>query len=175
MVLFLFTETMFFAGLVSAFLVLRGQALVWPPPGQPRLPVGATGVGTLALLASGVATAWALRAVARRPGRVPLWIGWSVGLGFLFLTVQGFEWVRLLGFGLTASSGVYGATFYAIIAIHASHAVAALVYLVVVWRRTARVLPTPERDGGVRLAAMFWLFVVAVWPLLYALLYEPWR
>jgi len=52
---------------------------------------------------------------------------------------------------------------------------AALIVLLVVWRRTSRILATPERDAGVPLAAMFWLFVVAVWPLIYALIYEPWR
>ena len=175
MTLFLFTETMFFAGLVSAFIVLRGQAPVWPPPGQPRIPVAATGANTLVLLASGFATIAALRAVGRDPVWVPRWIAWSVGLGSLFLAVQGFEWARLLRFGLTTHSGVYGATFYAIIGIHAAHVAAALAFLLVVWRRTSRIGATPENDGGVRLATMFWLFVVGVWPLLYALLYEPWR
>jgi len=37
---------------------------------------------------------------------VPRWIAWSAGLGFLFLAVQGFEWMRLLRFGLTTHSGV---------------------------------------------------------------------
>ncbi len=175
MALFLFTETMFFAGLISAFIVLRGQAPVWPPPGQPRLPVAATGANTLVLLASGFAVVAALRAVERQAARVPQWIAWSVGLGCLFLAVQGFEWARLLRFGLTTHSGVYGATFYAVIGIHATHVVAALIFLLVVWRRTSRVGATLESDGGVLLATMFWLFVVGVWPLLYALLYEPWR
>src|SRR5205823_5583513 len=50
-------EVMFFGGLVSAFLVLRVTAAQWPPPLQPRLPVGVTGVNTLVLLASSVAIA----------------------------------------------------------------------------------------------------------------------
>src|SRR5262249_10662573 len=37
-------ELMFFGGLVVAFFVLRIGAPVWPPPDQPRLPVGVTGV-----------------------------------------------------------------------------------------------------------------------------------
>lgn len=175
MVLFLFTETMFFAGLISAFIVLRGEAAVWPPPGQPRLPVATTGATTLALLASGFTTIAAWRSVQQQAARVPRWIALSSGLGLLFLAVQGFEWARLLQFGLTTHSGMYGATFYAIIGIHATHVVAALIYLLVVLRRTSRATATPECDCGVPLAAMFWLFVVAVWPILYALLYEPWR
>ena len=39
MLLLLFTETMFFAGLISAYVVDRSGFNVWPPPAQPRLPV----------------------------------------------------------------------------------------------------------------------------------------
>src|SRR5262245_3877022 len=58
-------EVMFFGGLVSAFLVLRVTAAQWPPPLQPRLPVGVTGVNTLVLLASSIAMVSASRALAR--------------------------------------------------------------------------------------------------------------
>src|SRR5262249_57871398 len=48
-------EIMFFGGLISAFLVLRVSSALWPPPLQPRLPVGVTGVNPLLLLASSIA------------------------------------------------------------------------------------------------------------------------
>ena len=64
MALFIATEVMFFAGLVSAFLVLRAEALVWPPPGQPRLPLGVTGLNTVLLVASGWTVQRALAATA---------------------------------------------------------------------------------------------------------------
>ena len=40
-------EAMFFAGLIGAFLVFRFGSTVWPPPFQPRLPIGVTGINTL--------------------------------------------------------------------------------------------------------------------------------
>src|ERR687892_844685 len=55
-------EVMFFAGLIGAFLVFRLSAAVWPPPFQPRLPVGVTGVNTAILLTSAVTMRWSLRA-----------------------------------------------------------------------------------------------------------------
>ena len=39
-VMFLGAEAMFFAGLIGAFLVFRVGSVVWPPPFQPRLPLG---------------------------------------------------------------------------------------------------------------------------------------
>src|SRR4029450_3339315 len=54
MLIFVGTEVMLFAGMISAFLILRATAAgAWPPPGQPRLPLEETAINTLALLASG--------------------------------------------------------------------------------------------------------------------------
>ena len=54
MLIFVFTEIMFFTGLVSAFLITRASIGPggWPPPNQPRLPVATTAVNTVALLLS---------------------------------------------------------------------------------------------------------------------------
>src|SRR5439155_726747 len=58
-------EVMLFAGLVSAFWVLRVSAPAWPPPLQPRLPVGVTGANTVVLLGSSVVIRMASRALER--------------------------------------------------------------------------------------------------------------
>ena len=62
-VMFLGAEAMFFAGLIGAFIVFRIGSSIWPPPFQPRLPVGITGVNTIVLLASAVTMHMALRSV----------------------------------------------------------------------------------------------------------------
>ena len=83
-------EVMFFGGLVSAFLVLRVTAAVWPPPLQPRLPVGVTAVNTLVLFASSVAMAAARQALRRDDARALVRrLGLAAGLGGAFLLVQG--------------------------------------------------------------------------------------
>jgi heme/copper-type cytochrome/quinol oxidase subunit 3 len=64
-VMLLGAETMFFAGLIGAFLVFRIGSTVWPPPFQPRLPTGVTGVNTLILLVSALTMGLALRAGRR--------------------------------------------------------------------------------------------------------------
>ena len=56
MLIFIFTEVMFFSGLISAHAIVKSQqaGLMWPPYGQPRLPVEETALNSLALLVSGV-------------------------------------------------------------------------------------------------------------------------
>ena len=164
-------EVMFFGALVSAFLVLRLSAAVWPPPFQPRLPVEVTAVNTLVLIASSLAMVWATRALrARDRAALVRWLAAAAVLGTTFLTVQGYEWVRLVSFGLTVSSGAYGTTFYGVIGTHALHVLAALVWLVVTTVLVAQGL-TARRVSLVRACAMYWHFVVGLWPLLYVAVY----
>ncbi|HSF01356.1 MAG TPA: cytochrome c oxidase subunit 3 [Solirubrobacterales bacterium] len=170
MALFIATEVMFFAGLVSAFLVLRAEALVWPPTGQPRLPLGVTGLNTVLLVASGWTVQRGLAALraGARPGP---WLEATALLGALFLGIQGAEWVRLVGFGLTTTSSLYGGIFYTLVGAHALHVLAALVALLVVTARARRGRYRADAPEGLELCRMYWLFVVAVWPVLYVLVY----
>jgi len=164
--IFIVTEVMFFAGLISAFALVKAGAPggIWPPPGQPRLPIESTALNTVALMLSGVALYYAARrfktdpALARRPYQV------AMGLGLFFVVFQGMEWAALLSEGLTMTSSTYGAFFYLVVGSHALHAVCGLVALVVVYRWLA----TGQLVAATMTAMlMFWSFVVALWPVLY--------
>jgi heme/copper-type cytochrome/quinol oxidase subunit 3 len=127
-------------------------------------------VNTCGLLLSGWTMTRALGAL-RHDGRASGWIDVTALLGLLFLGVQGSEWARLIAYGLTTSSSLYGASFYALVGIHALHVVTALVALLVVRWRERRRHYDRLRHEGVVLCTMYWLFVVAVWPLLFVLVY----
>ena len=167
--IFIFTESMLFAGLISAHTITKASSAVgWPPPGQPRLPVGNTAVNTAALLLSGAVVFYAQRRVRRdREGAfMPLVIG--IALGAFFVGFQGVEWVRLIGEGLTLTSSTHGAFFYLIVGIHALHALAALAALGWVTARLRRSVLSPSALGA---AALFWYFVVGIWPIIYLRVY----
>lgn len=168
--LFLGSEAVLFATLVTAYLALRTQAAAWPPPGQPRLPIAVTGLNTLVLLGSGF-TVWRALRAARSGDRAGCrrWLALTLGLGATFLLVQGSEWLRLIGFGLRVSSGTYGGMFYSLIGVHALHvAVAVVVLAAVLWRDHGRCVDR-VRLVDVAVGHLYWSFVVAVWPPLYAL------
>jgi cytochrome c oxidase subunit III len=172
MLFLLAAETMFFAGLISAFFVLRLAAPVWPPPLQPRLPVLVTGLNTLVLLASSVAMVAALGAARRADTRALMErLAAAAGLGALFLAVQGYEWARLIHYGLTVTSGAYGATFYTLIGVHAAHVLGALVWLAVTLVMATRGRFADGRLTRLRACATYWHFVVGLWPILYLTVY----
>lgn len=165
------TETMFFAGLLSALWILRAGAAAWPPPGQPRLPLVVTGVNTLLLLLSGYCMQRAIRAARAHSPSARRWLAATAALGASFLVVQGTEWVRLIRFGLTATSGVYGATFYTLIGAHGIHVLAGLLAVVVLLLRTRRTLPGEGHHGAFEACWAYWQFVVTVWPVLFVCVY----
>jgi heme/copper-type cytochrome/quinol oxidase subunit 3 len=165
-------DVMLFAGLLFVFWVLRLSAPVWPPPLQPRLPVGVTAVNTLILLASGMAIGAGVRAARHADGaRLVRWFGAGALLGVLFIAVQGYEWIRLVGFGLTVTSGTYGALFYTVIGAHALHVLVALAWLAatLVLVNRGRIVDGPA--ASLEACALYWRFVVALWPVLYVCIY----
>ena len=165
MLIFVMAEIMFFAGLISAFTIVKSASLdVWPPPGQARLPVEATAFNTLALLLSAVAMFLSNRAFGRDHGRAKRWLLTSMLLGCFFVVFQGFEWASLIGEGLTMTSSTHGAFFYLIVGIHALHAVCALGIIAYVYGRLSR----RDLPGSTYWTAqILWYFVVLVWPVLY--------
>ncbi len=165
MMLFLFTELMLFAGMISAHTIARASAMLgWPPPGQPRLPVEETAINTAALLLSGVLLFVAQRAFAQDRQAAKPWLTASIALGAFFVLFQGVEWVNLIGEGLTLTSSTHGGFFYLIIGTHALHAIAALIVLGMNWRRLQNgILAQSTFYAG----QAFWYFVVGMWPILY--------
>jgi heme/copper-type cytochrome/quinol oxidase subunit 3 len=170
MVIFIFTEVMFFAGFISAHGIVRPQAAgeMGPPSGQPRLPVEETAINTAALLVSGIVLVLAWFAFKRESSSARIPLALSIILGTIFVFFQGMEWVALLGEGLTLWSSSYGGFFYLIVGAHALHAVAALGALVWAWLRLDKGELTGQQLATV---AAFWYFVVLVWPFLYVTVY----
>jgi heme/copper-type cytochrome/quinol oxidase subunit 3 len=166
MLLFVFSEVMLFAGLMSAHAITKASIRggEWPPLGQPRLPVGVTAVNTLLLLSSGVALYLGGRAFLAASPRARAWLSAALALGALFVTIQGVEWVRLVHEGLTLTSSSHGSFFYLIIGLHGLHAIAAIAGLG--WT-LGRLLRGRLAASQLQTAQVFWYFVVGIWPLLY--------
>jgi cytochrome c oxidase subunit III len=169
MLIFITAEIMFFAGMLSAFTIVRASniPMSWPPPGQPMLPAAATALNTGALLLSGVALFFAHRAFQKsKGGVVPLTV--ALALGLTFVGLQGMEWVSLLGQGLTMTSSTLGSFFYLVIGTHAAHAVVAIGLLAwaLVQLRAGKLTP-----NAFYTTQAFWYFVVGMWPVIYARVY----
>ena len=171
MCFFIAAEVMLFASFVSSYMILRAGVPVWPPWGQPRLPVWTTGVNSLMLLGSGVLLHFAKEAFKAESleKSKKLYLA-AVAAGLFFVGYQGYEWSQLIHFGLTMTSSTYGGIFYVTIGLHAAHAVTAILALMWVYTRMNK-LEFSQAKNEFTTVQLFWYFVVAVWPVLYVTIY----
>jgi cytochrome c oxidase subunit 3 len=169
---FLMAGTMFFAGLIAAYLVLRYGGRGFPPPGMPPLPVRLAGFNTLVILLSslvlhrGVRALRTLDAIGLRKG-----LYGAAALGSLFLLLQMAQWRRLLTLGLSFAGTTYGTTFYLITGAHAVHAVSGVAWLLAIAFRQREIWVPEARRRSIESCALFWHFVGAVWTGLFVVLY----
>jgi cytochrome c oxidase subunit 3 len=169
-IIFVVTEIMFFAALMSAHTIARATVMggVWPPAGQPRLPIERTAFNTAILLLSGV-----LLFVSSRRARVGYekarpYLAGAIATGIAFVLLQGVEWVALLREGLTMQSSTHGAFFYLIVGAHALHAVVAIAVLTAIYFPMRRGTLAPSTFAATQ---VFWYFVVLLWPVIYLRVY----
>lgn len=171
MLFLLTTEAMFFGGLISAYIINRAGTAIWPPEGQPRLGIEITAFNTLLLLTSAFTVFLVNKSLdAGNMKKSKKLMIVSIVLGTLFVAIQGSEWVKLLDFGLTTRSGLYGAFFYTIIGSHALHVLAGICLLLYA-RLSLKSKKTVEISATTRACSLYWYFVAGIWPVLYYLVY----
>ncbi len=171
MLLFLIAECMFFAGLVSAYIVLRKGAAQWHPVGLPPLARGLSISNTVILALSGVSTFFAQRAVKRsdRQG-LKQFLAVTLLAGVTFVWIQAYELYRLHEI-VPLSGNIFGSVFYCYVGFHAAHIVVGVAWLLRVFLKASRGAYSREHATGLTLFALYWHFVVIVWIFLFFALY----
>jgi cytochrome c oxidase subunit III len=167
-------ESLFLAAIVGAFIFFKITPGLWPPAGQPRLPVIVTALNTLILILSAVTFQIAfenLNSLDTRKYIVFLnWLEITVPLGLVFLVIQGSEWVRLIHFGIAYGSGIHELIFCSLIGLYGLQTFGGLAALI--WMKYhanhGRYFNRAEDVGDYRI---IWFFIVTLWPVLYFLLY----
>ncbi len=141
------------------------------------LPIEVTAVNTLILLVSAIAIQLVIVSIrkAERQGQAKLWLWITLLLGGLFVAIQGNEWVKLIESGLTAQSSLTGGFFYTIIGAHAFHVIVGLLVLITVIAKLSRGRYNSESFSGLLAVRIYWVFVVGLWPILYILVYDPFK
>jgi cytochrome c oxidase subunit III len=157
---------MLFAGLTSAYIVLRGVAtwqniqlpsLLWP--------------NTLVLLLSSVTIELARRAVRRnRLATMNRWLGASAVLGVLFVVGQLAVWQQLVNAGVYLPSTLQSGFFYILTGLHGLHITGGIVALGIVMSKALKNRLTVFNNQSLRLCATYWHFMDALWIYLFVLL-----
>lgn len=130
-------------------------------------------LNTLILLSSGVTCTWAHHGLlANHRDQLIKGLMATVGLGFLFVTLQAFEYHEAYTeLGLTLGSGIYGSTFFMLTGFHGLHVCIGAIILSVVLFRSWKGHFKPENHFAFEAAAWYWHFVDVVWLGLFIFVY----
>jgi cytochrome c oxidase subunit 3 len=156
---------MLFLSFVSAFVVRRGLGQGWGPMRLPAL----VWVNTAVLGVSSFTLELARR-TSRRGASAAGWMWRTVLLGAMFLTGQLLAWRQLQMEGVTLGATAYGSFFYLLTGAHAVHLAGGLLGLLAAALWPASGLRSFSRAGAIRVSAIYWHFMTAVWAGLLVLL-----
>lgn len=169
--LFLASEVLFFAALISAYVLLRITSPSWPDVSE-LLNVPLVAVNTSILLISSVTMVYAFAAIEDgNQSRQRLFLIATAVLGTIFVSVQALEWSELIAHGETATSSAFGSTFYVLTGFHGLHVVIGILFLVLTIYRASRGRYSQAEHDGVELMGLYWHFVDIVWIFLFTIIY----
>jgi heme/copper-type cytochrome/quinol oxidase subunit 3 len=168
---FIGSECLFFATLISTYMVYKGRSIVGPYP-EEILDIPLTTVSTFVLLMSSLAMVLALDGVQRGSRKLALiWLGAVILLGATFLGFQVYEFNHFVHQGLTIGTNVFGSSFFVLTGFHGAHVAVGIIWMLTLWILAARnKLPT-SGSLKVEIAGLYWHFVDVVWIVIFTLVY----
>jgi len=180
MLLFIFSEVMFFVGFFWSFFWLAFAPsielnLTWPPNDLQELifdPFEIPLLNTIILLTSGAAitvTHYYIKSDEENSlSEAIKYLVITLILAFLFILIQLFEYFSA---PFDISDGAYGSVFYICTGFHGFHVIIGSIFIIVMLLRLMKCHFSRMHHFGFEAASWYWHFVDVVWLFLYILIY----
>jgi cytochrome c oxidase subunit 3/cytochrome o ubiquinol oxidase subunit 3 len=163
-------ESAIFTIFVVAYLYYIGRDTHGPTPKQVlEIPW----FYSICLISSSVFIVLAEHAIEHaRMAAFRLWWTITILLGLTFLYGTATEWYKLIVHDhLTISTNLFGTTYYSLVGLHASHVVIGLLMMLIVLSFALTKHLRPEHAYRVKVLALYWHFVDAVWVVVFTVVY----
>ncbi len=168
---FMASECLFFATLISTYMVYKGAA-VEPPYPDEILNIPLTTISTFVLLMSSLAMVLALEAVAGAKRMLTIaWLSVVIVLGIVFLGFQVYEFTHFVGEGLTIQRNIFGSSFFVLTGFHGAHVTVGVIWLTTLLIMAIRGKLPPAKALNVEIAGLYWHFVDIVWIVIFTFIY----
>lgn len=168
---FIGSECLFFASLISTYMVYKGRSVTGPFPSE-ILDIPLTSISTFVLLMSSLAMVLALDGVQRgSKSKALIWLGAVIILGSTFLGFQVYEFNHFVHEGLTLQTNVFGSSFFVLTGFHGAHVTVGVIWMITLWILAARGKLNPGNALRVEIAGLYWHFVDIVWIVIFTLVY----
>ena len=181
---FIGSECLFFATLISTYVVYKGQSLRGPYPHETWTdPATGTIVGqmfeiplvtfgTAVLLFSSFFVVLSLNGLQR--GKQKQFVGWlaaTVVCGLFFIGMQVYEFTHFVHKGLGFTTNLFGSSFYTLTGFHGTHVTLGVIWLATLLYLGLRGKMGPEKALNLEIAALYWHFVDVVWIVIFPVVY----
>jgi cytochrome c oxidase subunit 3 len=194
--IFLLSDTFVFGCFLLAYMTARmSTPVLWPNPsevfalhiGGQDVPLVLIAIMTFVLISSSGTMAMAVNFAYRRErGRTAALLLLTALLGATFVSMQAFEWTKLISEGVRPWENPWGAvqfgsTFFMITGFHGTHVTLGVIFLLIVARKVWRGDYDDGRRGfftsrrgqyeAVEIIGLYWHFVDLVWVFIFAFFY----
>lgn len=185
--IFLLSDTFIFSCFLVSYMTVRTSTTVaWPNPSEVfaltiaghSIPLILIAIMTFVLITSSGTMALAVNYAYRRDLRkTAVLMVVTALLGACFVSMQAFEWTKLIREGVRPWQNPFGAeqfgsAFFMITGFHGLHVSAGVIYLSVVATRVLRGKYEHSGDYSiVEIAGLYWHFVDLVWVFIFAFFY----
>jgi cytochrome c oxidase subunit III len=163
-------ESSIFLIFVVAYLYYLGRDVQGPTPKEVlEMPY----FGTVCLLSSSGFIVLAERAIEHgRMAAFRLWWAVTILLGTIFLVDTGMEWHKLIVRDhLTIHTNLFGTCFYSLVGLHASHVIVGMLMMLVTLLFAISGHLRTVHSYRVKVLALYWHFVDAVWVVVFTVVY----
>jgi cytochrome c oxidase subunit 3 len=185
--IFLLSDTFIFTCFLTGYMSVRMTITApWPNPsevfaltiGGREIPLILIAIMTFVLISSSGTMAMAVNFAYRRDrAKTTALMLATAALGVTFVSMQAFEWSKLIAEGVRPwgnpmGAAQFGASFFMITGFHGLHVSIGAIYLSIVAMKVLR--GDYERSGNyqnVEIAGLYWHFVDLVWVFIFAFFY----
>jgi cytochrome c oxidase subunit 3 len=186
--IFLLSDTFIFSCFLVGYMTVRISATdPWPNPSEvfglevfgQSVPLLLIAIMTFVLITSSGTMALAVNMGYRKNRKMTFWLMVATAvLGATFVSMQAFEWTKLILEGVRPwenpfGAAQFGSSFFMITGFHGMHVSAGVIYLLIIAFRVRNGFY--EKRGGnyeiVEIAGLYWHFVDLVWVFIFALFY----
>lgn len=168
---FLASDVVLFAALFSVYTVDSGRLVNGPTPAQ-LFHYGPLILETVVLLTSSFTIGLAVFYLRQNRLRgVTAWLGVTVGLGLVFVTVEFLEFAKDVSMGVTWHKSAFISAFFTLVGTHGGHVSFGIVWALALWVQMGRRGLTARTARKLYTFALYWHFLDVVWVFIFTVVY----
>jgi heme/copper-type cytochrome/quinol oxidase subunit 3 len=168
---FIGSECLFFASLITTFVIYRDSHAKGPGP-KDVFGVPLVTSGTAVLLFSSFFVVMALNGAQQGNRRKLLtWLSLTVLCGMFFVGMQVYEFTHFVHEGMGYTTNLFASSFFTLTGFHGTHVAIGTLWLGTLLKDAYKGRIPPAKALNLEIAALYWHFVDVVWIIIFPVVY----